>query len=413
MSTSFAPFADALGAEAVRLDEPRALEGAALEATLRPRDGETLAAALRLLSERGLPALVRGGGSRLATANAPCRARVLLETAELDAAPEIDAEEGVARFAAGTRLAALRAALAGSGWELPLDPPGPDATLGGALAAAAVGPCFGHPRDVVLGLGVVLASGERIRCGGRVVKNVTGYDLAKLFVGSYGTLGVVEWAWLRLRPTPESTLVCVAPLGLEAEDDSAALAAARLASARAAAWVDGALLADAKPGAAERWLVVELAGDAAAVEADAEALGEEVGATPADAGLLDALRAAQGAGPLRVRIAALPAGLPPAAAALRAAGGELLAHPGRGLLWARFPLERPDDEPGADRALRAANEAARAAAGQRLLEEAPLAAREGREVFGGSAPTLAVQRAVKRQYDPAAILNPGRFAGGL
>jgi glycolate oxidase FAD binding subunit len=402
---SVSRLAAALGAEAVFAHEPRALEGAKLEATLRPRGGEQLAAALRLLAEDGVPALVRGGGTRLAAANAPCRARVLLETSGLTEPPELDLEEGVARLPAGATLAALRAALAGSGWELPLDPPGAGTTLGGALAAAAQGPCFGSPRDVVLGLGAVLAGGERIRCGGRVVKNVTGYDLAKLLVGSYGTLGVIEWAWLRLRPAPEETRVCAAPLGLGEEDDAAALAAARRPTARAAALVDRA--------GDERRLVVELAGDAAAVAADAAALAAAHGATPAPGDALAELREAQGAGPLRVRIAARPSGLPAAAAALRAAGGAILAYPARGLLWARFPLDGPDDERAAERALAAANEAARRAGGACLIECAPLAARVGREVFGGTAATLALERAVKRQFDPSGLLNPGRFAGGL
>jgi glycolate oxidase FAD binding subunit len=413
VNAAFARLVDALGPETVFVHEPRAVEGAKLEATLRPKSGEALAEALRLLGEAGLPALLRGGGSRLATANAPCRARVLLETGELAFPPELDAEEGVMRCAAGSRLAALAETLAGSGWELPLDPPGRAATLGGALAAAAVGPRFAQPRDAVLGLGVALASGERIRCGGRVVKNVTGYDLAKLFVGSFGTLGVIEWAWLRLRPAPEETRVCVAPLGEGPEDDAAALAAARRPSVRAAALVDAALLGERAPGDAGRWLVIELAGDTAAVAADAEALAAATGALPFEAGVLDAVRAAQAAGPLRVRVAALPARLPAAAARLREAGGELLLHPARGLAWARFALEGPDDERGVDRALRAATVAAAEADGARRIEEAPVAAREGREVFGGAAPTLALERAVKRQYDPAGLLNPGRFAGGL
>jgi glycolate oxidase FAD binding subunit len=403
----------ALGREAVFLHEPRAVEGALLEATLRPSGGEALACALRLLSEEALPALVRGGGTRLATANAPCRARVLLETQALAEPAEIDADEGVARFAAGAKLSALRGALAGSGWELPLDPPGGSTTLGGALAAAAQGPRFASPRDVVLGLGVVLASGERIRCGGRVVKNVTGYDLAKLFVGSYGTLGVIEWAWLRLRPTPESTRVCVAPLGLGAAADAAALAAARRPTVRAAALLDAALYPEPLPAGAARALVVELAGDAAAVEQDAAVLASTAGAGAADDTAVEALRAAQAAGPLRVRVAALPTSLPAAAELLRAGGGAVLAYPARGLLWARFALEGPDDERGAERALRAAREAVHAAHGVCLLEAAPLAARVGREVFSGAVATLALERAVKRQYDPAGILNPGRFVGGL
>jgi glycolate oxidase FAD binding subunit len=403
---SLVRLAAALGPGAVLVHEPRALEGAKLEATLRPESGEMLAAALRLLAEEGLPALVRGGGTKLATANAPCRARVLLETGGLQEKPEVDADEGVAKLPAGAKLSELRAALAGTGWELPLDPPGAGATLGGALAAAAQGPCFGSPRDVVLGLGAALAGGERIRCGGRVVKNVTGYDLAKLFVGSFGTLGVIEWAWLRLRPAPEETRVCVATLALDEEEDAAALAAARRPTARAAAVVDAA------GTGAERILVVELAGDAAAVAADAAALAGAHGAEPADGAAVGALREAQGAGPLRVRIAAPPSGLPAAAALLRAAGGATLAYPARGLLWARFPLDGPEDERAAEHALAAANEAARRAGGACRIEAAPLAVREGREVFGGTAATLALERAVKRQFDPSGLLNPGRFAGG-
>ena len=101
----------------------------------------------------------------------------------------------------------VREALAASGWELSLDPPGRDSTVGGCLAAASVGPRalgLGLPRDQVLGLTVSLASGERVRCGGRVVKNVTGYDLNKLYTGSFGSLGVIESAWLRLRAAPRA-----------------------------------------------------------------------------------------------------------------------------------------------------------------------------------------------------------------
>ena len=413
MSRGFARLVAALGSEAVFLHEPRAVEGAQLEATVRPGGGEALAAALRLLSEEALPALVRGGGTRLGTANAPCGARVLLETQGLAEPAEIDADEGVARFAAGAKLSALREALAGSGWELPLDPPGATTTLGGALATAAPGPRFAAPRDVVLGLGVVLAGGERIRCGGRVVKNVTGYDLAKLFVGSYGTLGVIEWAWLRLRPAPESTRVCVAALGRGAEADAVALAAARQPTARAAALLDAALAPEPLASGAARALVVELAGDAAAVEQDAAALARDAGARAAGDAALEALHTAQGAGALRVRVAALPGALPAAEERLRAGGAAVVSHPARGLAWAGFALEGPDDERGAERALRAANEAARAAHGACLLEAAPLAARMGREVFAGAVATLALERAVKRQYDPAGILNPGRFVGGL
>ena len=101
---SIARLLAALGPDLVFPHEPRALEGAKLEATLRPNGGEALATALRLLSEEALPALVRGGGTKLATANAPCRARVLLETSGLAEPAEIDAERVVGEHALAAEL---------------------------------------------------------------------------------------------------------------------------------------------------------------------------------------------------------------------------------------------------------------------------------------------------------------------
>jgi len=310
------------------------------------------------------------------------------------------------RCAAGTRLAALREHLAGSGWELPLDPPGENATLGAALAAAAVGPRYASPRDAALGLGVVLASGERIRCGGRVVKNVTGYDLAKLFVGSFGCYGVIEWAWLRLRPAPEATRALVAETAGSGSSTSRLLAAARRPSVRAAVLAPAGLAAKT-PGL---WL--ELAGDTAAVEADAGWLSDALGARPAEPEALVALREAQGAGPLRIRVAVLPTALGQATEPLLAAGAEVLAHPARGLAWGRFDLESAGDEAGIDRAIAAATRSTRETGATFRIEAAPLAARSAREVFGGTEGTRALERALAEQYDPHGILNPGRFVGG-
>jgi glycolate oxidase FAD binding subunit len=331
----------------------------------------------------------------------------LLDTSALAFEPELDAEEGVMRCSAGSRLTALRERLAGSGWELPLDPPGPGATLGGTLAAAAVGPCYATPRDNVLGLGVVLAGGDRIRCGGRVVKNVTGYDLAKLFVGSFGSYGVIEWAWLRLRPAPEATRVMIAPGEIAW---ARVLEAVRRPSVRAAVLADDGLIS---LKSVERYLVLELAGDAAAVDVDAAWLEAECDACEGYAEALEEVRAAQGGAPLRIRIAGLPSELAAASDILREAGGQLLVHPARGLAWARFPLSSPEDEAGVDRALAAATRAAARASGSRRIEEAPFGARVGREVFGGADASLSLERALKEQYDPEGILNPGRFVGGL
>lgn len=392
---------DAVGEEAFERHEPREVDGVAVGATLRPADGEALAAALRALGELGLAALPRGGGTDLALGNLPRRADVFLSTERLAGVDVLEPGEGVCHAGAGTPLAALRAEASAVGWELPLEGPD-DATVGGALAAAVIGPRtlgFGPPRDVVLGLEVALASGERTRCGGRVVKNVTGYDLAKLYTGSLGSLGVIEAAWLRLRPAPEAVRWLSLPARPAAEACRAGLVAARLPAVRACALLSGP---DGLRG------LLELAGDAESVEAAAAALPE---ADPADAAAHGELCARQrSARGLRWRIAALPEALPGSVERLLAAGASLVVHPGLRLVYADLPLE-PSGDGAAAFAL--AEDVSRRGAGHFVCECAPPEVKRGRDVFGVDPGPAALMRALKSRFDPAGVLNPGRFAGGL
>ncbi len=412
----------ALGAECVREHEPARIEGVFIGVTLAPDSGEGLGAALRGLSERGLAALVRGGGTQLGLGNPLHRADCFLSTEGLSEIRELDAEEGVAHVSAGTPLAKLRAAANAAGWDPPLDAPGATSTLGGALARAAVGPRalgFGRPRDAVLGLEVALASGARTRSGGRVVKNVTGYDLAKLYTGSLGTLGVIEAAWLRLRPLPERAEVVAARLPAHDDPFARALAAARLPSARAVALLDEALAPDLPgdpPHASGIVFVAELAGDAPVVEGALARLDADFGAKPAPAETLERVREIQGAAlgerGMRIRVDALPARVGASAARLRAAGARLLVYPGVGLLFAFFSLD-PSLEEDAAAALAASREAARLGGGGLLVEDAPLSVRRVHDVFGDPREELSIMRALKRRFDPEGVLNPGRFVGRI
>jgi glycolate oxidase FAD binding subunit len=410
-----------LGADCVHAHEPVGLDGLRVGVTLAPASAEGLAGALRVLGEHGLAAIVRGGGTRLGLGNLPRRADCFLSLERLAEILELDAEEGVARVAAGTPLARLRAEANAAGWDPPLDAPGPATTLGGVLACAAPGPRvlgYGRPRDAVLGMEVALASGARARCGGRVVKNVTGYDLAKLYTGSLGTLGVLASAWLRLRPLPERVELVAARLPARADSFEGALGAARLPAARAVALLDAALeptLAGDAPGPGDLVLVAELAGEAPVVEASLARVASELGARPAPAHALERVRELQGAAPggrgLRVRVDALCTRVPAAAQALRGAGARLLAYPGAGLVFGFF--EPGPDAGGAEVALAAAREAARAGGGALLVEEAPLALKRVHDVFGDPPQGLAIMRALKQRFDPGGVLNPGRFAGGI
>ncbi|MBW2236089.1 MAG: FAD-binding oxidoreductase [Deltaproteobacteria bacterium] len=411
----------ALGADAVS-DAAGEIDGVKHALTLAPASGEALADTLRLLSEAGAAAIVSGAGTRLGVGNPPRRADALLSTRRLDGIAELDADEGVARVAAGTPLEVLRKAAQEAGWELPLESPDDAATVGGTLASSAVGPrlqCFGPPRDHVLGLRVALASGERARCGGRVVKNVTGYDLIKLHAGAFGTLGVLEEAWLRLRPRPEERRVLLAWLPEGQAGLERAAAAAGQPAARAAVVVDPALarqVDDAGPRYGRALLVVELGGAPELVR-DGGASLADLEPVEADAELLDRIAALQrqpdGHSGLRFRVVVRPARIGAAAERLARAGASLLVWPGAGFLYAGFPLYEGADELAVDGAWRAARGAAREGAGGFVLEAAPPWAKAARDVFGDPPEALPLMRTLKQRFDPAGVLNPGRFVGRI
>jgi glycolate oxidase FAD binding subunit len=403
----------ALGADWLTGHAPVEVDGVGFDATLEPPDAAALAAAVATLDRLSVGAVVRGGGTQIGMGNPPRRSASLqLSTLRLAGIDTLDADEGVCHALAGTPLAELAAAAEAEGWELPLDALDPASTLGGALASASVGPrCqgFGRVRDHVLGLEVVLASGERVRCGGRVVKNVTGYDLNKLHTGAFGTLGVIEGAWLRLRPRPERTLLLEAAPEDVAPACAMGLAAARRATARVAALV--------LPSGGALSLLVELAGDARSVESDAAALRREAGAVDAAPDALERVRRLQSGVPaepgMRFRLALLVSRLVPALSSLREFGAELLVYPGLGLVFAGYPIIGSDSRATADAAWSRVARVARTADAPFRLESAPAWAKRGHDVFGDRDPAQFLIESLKRRFDPGRVLNPGRFAGHL
>lgn len=404
--------------EVLRVHPPLDVEGHGVAITLAPTDAESLSRCLAALDARGAAVRVQGGGSRIAAANPPARLDCVLSTRALAGVDEFDVEDGVVRVGAGTTLRALREVVDPEGWTIGLDAWGPDATVGGVLSASAVGPRrlgLGPPRDQVLGLDVVLASGERTRCGGRVVKNVTGYDLAKLYTGAHGSLGVIERAWLRLRPSPEDRRTFV---GVVDDLETAAalgLAVSRRESTQCCALVPGRVAsavtgrADAREGAF--WLVAELAGDAPVVVADAKWIGGELSTREADGDVIARLATLEG-GPAWVR--ARTAVLPSAVAGLaRDLGDALLSfHPGTGLLHAGAPSAEGDDAEAADRAAQIASAAGEHGAAP-VFDALPLALRRERDVFGEPGPERRLMEQLKLRFDPNGVLNPGCVQGRL
>jgi glycolate oxidase FAD binding subunit len=199
-----------------------------------PSSAEELAGALREASERERPVRVRGGGTKLHWGvRGEGEPALEVSTEHLDGLIEHNAGDMTAVLEAGTPLHRAQQAFAAEGQMLALDPPDPGgaATLGGVVAAADSGPLrsrYGAARDLVLGVRVALSDGTLAQAGGKVIKNVAGYDLAKLFAGSFGTLGAIVQLSVRLHPLPPSTATAVG-----GSDDPAALAAAASALAHA------------------------------------------------------------------------------------------------------------------------------------------------------------------------------------
>jgi len=251
---------------------------------------ESIRDAVREAGATGRGLRVSGAGTWL-DAGRPVAAHAPISTCTLRGIVEYEPGDLTLTARAGTTLAEIAETTAAERQWLALDPAGsPSGTIGATVATASAGPlshAFGLPRDVVLGVEVVTGDGQLVRGGGRVVKNVAGFDLARLFVGSWGTLGVITEVTVRLRALPDVDETVTLP--------AAALAAVGRAPVLPIALelITGPLAARLGLGA-DPLLLVRLAGNAESVATQRRALGDDVRAVPGD--VWSALRAAEPAG---------------------------------------------------------------------------------------------------------------------
>jgi glycolate oxidase FAD binding subunit len=292
-----------------------------------PSSAAELAAAIA--EARGM-VRVRGAGTKLASANG-VQPELEISTLGLDRVLEHNAGDLTAVLEAGVPLARAQETFASADQMLALDPPDQGATVGGVFATADSGPLrarYGGARDLILGMRVALADGTIAKSGGKVIKNVAGYDLAKLFTGSGGTLGAILEVSVRLHPRPAATATAV---GRSADPDALGRGALALSHAPLeqlgldVRWEDGA-------GA------VLLRFGGAAPEPQAEAArrllaeaGLEASIEHEDEELWEAQRAAQRAP--AVKVAALQTDLPDLVRIASRHGATLVARAGLGLFW--------------------------------------------------------------------------------
>ncbi|MDQ6782941.1 MAG: FAD-binding oxidoreductase [Actinomycetota bacterium] len=391
------------------------IDGVEAGAVVTARDADDVAAVLSAAGDARATVVVRGAATKLDWGSPPRRADLVVDVSGLDNVLDHAAGDLVVRVQPGVRLADLQAVLASSGQRLAVDEVVAGSTVGGIIATSLAGPlrlAHGAVRDLLLGITVVVAGGRSATSGGRVVKNVAGYDLAKLYAGSYGTLGVVTEAFLRLHPIPERSawLTVATPDASSVERAVAALGAARITPAALE-------VHDGGDGPAE--VVALLDGTESGLKGRLDAARELVGTgfgtsfeSPAWWATMPGL--APGETLLKAtttitQVGSLIAGLRRCAAEV-GASVEINGSAGVGVLYAGIGAGAPSGT--VHRILATARRLCGAVGGSAVVLRAPAHERAGMDAWG-PVPALALMRSVKDGFDPHHLLAPGRFVGGI
>jgi glycolate oxidase FAD binding subunit len=451
MTADLAPGALTRACAEVRAAGPDdAVAGVMPRFVARPGDVTEAAAVLRAAAAEGLAAVPRGAGTRLAWGSPPTRCDLVIDTRGLDQVLEHAAGDLVVRVQAGVGMDQLAEVLAAAGQRLALDPPltsaspftgnGTGGTIGGVLATGVAGPLrlrYGTPRDLAIGITVVRADGTVASSGGKVVKNVAGYDLGKLFAGSYGTLGLIVEVAFRLHPLPGATSFVTLDAADAASAYAVVAAAASSPLAPSAAEIDrparpaptrvGILLEGDPAGVAERSArLTELLGGVASVSpTPPDWWGRGAAAAPGGTVIRIAFWAAALAEVLgAIDAAASAAGLDPAVSGSAAAGviyaavddSAAPAAVSRFVTGLRAALESTAAPSSSAPAPPASSAPAAIPAGlpraSAVVLHTPGEVRAAVDLWG-PVPALGLMRAVKDQFDPEHRMAPGRFAGGI
>ncbi len=379
----------------------------------RPADTAQVADVLRAAAAHGLTVVPRGRGTKMSWGTPPTCADVLLDVGALDQVLDHQAGDLIVAAQAGARLSDVQSVVAEAGQRLALEETVPGASVGGTLAANTSGArrvATGTARDLLIGITVARADGVVAKAGGRVVKNVAGYDLGKLMVGSAGTLAVILDATFRLHPLP----VAHRWVSADATDPEQAqdivqsvLHAQAVPAAIEVDWADGqgsvsVLLEGREEGVAGRTATVRsLLGDTSTESSDAPAGGA---AYPWNLGASGDQRATA------LKLTFALSGLSDVLAAATESGVPLRGSAGSGVAYAAIAPETPVATviSAVDRLRRACTQHG----GSAVVVDAPAAVKAGVDVWG-PIPALDLMQRVKHQFDPDHRLAPGRFVGGI
>lgn len=408
-----------------------ALEGKRPTQILSPRDAQELARMLAQCNADKCAVVPWGGGTLQHLGSAPVQYDAVLQTTNLNQIVEYAADDLTGTFGAGMTLAEIERVLNENGQFLPIDVPHPEtATIGGVLASGMNGTLrlrYGPARDFMLGNRFATVDGDVIKAGSKVVKNVAGYELHKVQVGAFGTLGVITEATFKLFPKPPAEILmwasfktltdaCAAvpkiwglvvpPLAIELFD---AFAGKMVNPKEEGAWAIAARFGGSKTAmAVVRDLVGQIAQEQDAL--DVHAVDEMTPSLRAIANMPATLRD-KSPDALLVRVSVPPKELH---AALRilldfSPAPHIFAHAAITSIYASFQCDAATFAPLVTK-LRMALRDIR---GHLVIESAPDAVKQNLAIWDEVGASLKMMQALKRKFDPNNILNPGRFVAGI
>ena len=365
-----------------------------------PTSTAEVAEVVRDAAARGLSVVAQGRGTKQSW-GMPVPADLVVDLSRMDQVLGHQAGDLIVETQAGARLADVQAVVGAEGQRLALDETVPGASIGGTIATNAAGPqrlLSGTARDLLIGLTVVRADGVVAKSGGRVVKNVAGYDLGKLVVGSFGTLAVVTEALFRLHPVPETRRWVT----VEVDDAQRAHDLAHaVVHAQAVPW---AVEVDWSHGGT---LAVLLGGRRDGVEARVRTVQNLTGGVVTEDEPPGWGRYPWEPGESGLKITFVLSGLRDVLSACDDVGARVRGSAGTGVVYAALadPAAVPD-------ALARLREVAARYAGSVVLLDGPDEVKSAVDVWG-PVPAIGLMRRVKDQLDPDHRLAPGRFVGGI
>ena len=412
------------------------IDDIAPQAVVLPASTHEIQEVLGYAAEGGLSVIPAGSGTKLGVGNPPEQVDLVLSTSRLDQVLEYEPADLTVTVEAGIRLATLQEGLAKHGQYLSLDPPYADrCTIGGMTATNASGPSrlrYGSTRDLVLGMRVVQSSGTVVKSGGKVVKNVAGYDLNKLYLGSFGTLGVIAEVSLKLQPLPElerTVLLTFTETG-EAINVASEIAGSQLLPTFLNLFVNGAPLTEAP----EPCLLIGLDGHPETVEWQIDAIktmaqqNANIGVEVYE-GQQQELRASmcafpedESASPIvicraNLRMTDVEGFVNTVLDVNESAAWRVRAMGlmGNGIVYVVFSDFPDGDVPVQHVADTVASlrDTTANVGGNLIVESAPTTLKGQIGVWGSVGRSFELMKAIKARLDPIGLLNVGRFVGGI